>query len=70
MQTMLKIFVASSPLMHLSRIMQYENNMKNFLHLRSMAVYKVWEQVDHGSFCQLSPHLAFACASNKVNVIV
>jgi hypothetical protein len=70
MQTMLKISIASSPLEHLSRIIQYENNVKNFLHLKSTTVCKVRGLVDHGSFCQVSPHLVFACTSNKVNVIV
>jgi hypothetical protein len=70
MLTMSTIFVASSPLVHLSRIMQNKHNVKNFLLLRSKVVYKVRRLVDHSSFCQLSPHLAFACASNRVNVVV
>jgi hypothetical protein len=70
MLTMSTISVASSPLVHLSRIIQNKYNVKNFLLLRSTAVCKVRGLVDHGSFCQLSPHLVFACTSNKVNVIV
>jgi hypothetical protein len=70
MLTMSKISVASSPLVHMSRIMQYENNMKNFLHLRSTIVCKVRGLVDHGSFCQLFPYLTFACASEQMSVIV
>jgi hypothetical protein len=70
MLTMSTISVDSSPLLHLSRIIQNEHNVKNFLLLKSTAVCKVRGLVDHGSFCQLSPHLVFACASNKLNVVV
>jgi hypothetical protein len=67
---MLKNFIVICPIVPLPPIVLYKKTMENFLHLRSMDVYKVRELLDCGSNWKLSPHLAFPVASDVLNVFV